>query len=839
MASPDVDMLDELSEYSGLNSFNQNALEKELEMCKKLGADVNKLKALNFNALQLAEIRKGIESNIDYSKYMNPKMAWTEMEELRLEMSQGIDMSGYRAKGFDVLQISQIRQGLAAGIDVSAYAKKEYLADQMREIRHGLSKKQPVPIIFFQDPAFDSRQMHEIRKGLEAGIDISNYASVTIPYMKMRIVRESAEDGLYFDEKQILAHDANVLDQIHKAFVDGIDINRYVRERFDAEQLEEIRLSIKEGLPINDYITGDMRGDTIKEIRLGLENGIDVTKYADSVYNWMQMYEMRIGLEHQIDITSYCKPLYRADQMREIRLGLEEGLDISRFSSMMYTAKDMRRIREGMLSGTYKAVVEDDSDVAKNALDRTAGVKDSKVLLDSMMENRDIYLSFTSGNLLAWLKLPLRSDGLHYTEDVILAFLFKCNVRKGVDKQEITKMIANLNHNEKYLVAAGKEAVDGKDGYYEYFFDTELGEEPEILEDGTADLTNMDSIVQVHVGDKIAVYHKATKGQDGYDVFGKVKPAKNGKEIPILKGEGFMILNDKVTYVAKWTGALTMPDGNIKIQKILVMPEVRITDKKINYDGVVYVKGDVHSGSEIVASSDIIIGGHMESSEIKSGGNVVIKGGATCPIRGSITAVGNVSAKFFEGVTVVANEVSANFFINCNITAKGFIRTYGRAGIIYGGTCHSTYGIEVASIGNKSGAKTVVNLGVDSALLSEYSVLKKKISREEEDYRALAKERDRLQEIGAVDRQIMQWKVKINAAVGVKENNLKELRKQQYKFEEEIKKGGNAQAVVTEMAYAGTVFVIDGLVYRLDSDRRTYDKMIFRSDSKKEKILVL
>ena len=147
MASPDVDILDELSEYSGLDSFNQNSLEKELKLCGELGADVEKLKALKFNALQLAEIRKGITDKIDYKKYMDPKDAWTEMEELRLEMTQGVDMSKYRNEGFDFLQMSQIRQGLAAGIDVSQYAKKEYLAVQMREIRHGLLAKPPVPII--------------------------------------------------------------------------------------------------------------------------------------------------------------------------------------------------------------------------------------------------------------------------------------------------------------------------------------------------------------------------------------------------------------------------------------------------------------------------------------------------------------------------------------------------------------------------------------------------------------------------------------------------------------------------------------------------------------------
>ena len=49
----------------------------------------------------------------------------------------------------------------------------------------------------------------------------------------------------------------------------------------------------------------------------------------------------------------------------------------------------------------------------------------------------------------------------------------------------------------------------------------------------------------------------------------------------------------------------------------------------------------------------------------------------------------------------------------------------------------------------------------------------------------------------------------------------------------------NKSAVITEMAYANTIFVISGVIYRLESDRKTYDKMIFRADAKKENIIVL
>ena len=828
------------SSYSGLNVFGGNSYEKELKLCQELGADVQKLKSLGFNALQLAEIRKGLADKVDVSKYMDPKLSWSAMEELRLEMFQGIDMSGYRQQGFDTTQIAQIRQGISEGVDVIPYAKKIYFADQMRELRKGLSKTNPVPIIFYQDPAFDARQMREIRKGLQAGIDISLYARVSVPYLKMRAIRESAEDGLIFDQNDVDRYNAAVLNQIHKAYVDGIDISKYLAKRFDDEQLEQVRIALKDGIPIDNYITPDMRGDTIREIRLGLENGVDVRQYADVAYGWQQMYEMRIGLEHQIDIRPYCNPLYHADQMRELRIGIEEGLDISRFSSMMYTAKDMRRIRQNMLvakpEGQTSPGPETDTQAEKPVLSK---ISPEDAFVNDMLEHRDTYLQFEEGNMMCFLTLPERMDGKKYTEEILLKFLKKAKVIYGVDKDAVKRLGMAGKPVIRSLVATGLEVVNGQNGYYEFFFDTTEEPEPEILRDGTADLDKMKCLQPVKVGDRIALYHRATKGTDGYDVFGNYIKAIPGKEIPILKGTGFMIMNDRVSYVATYTGAIRMVNGKVEITKLMVVQEVKITDKKIKYDGTVFVVGDVFSGSEIEATGDVIIGGHMESSSITSGGEVVIKGGVTCPIRGGINAKGDVSAKYFEGATISGENISANYFINCKVEARGQVKTYGRVGMIYGGTINCIYGLEAASVGNKSGARTIINLGVNSSILAKYNNAQKSIVREEEQLEALNTEKERLKEVGGGNRELMQWKVKINAAVAGKENRIKELKAEMDALEMEINKSNGACAVITEMAYANTIFVISGVIYRLESDRKTYDKMIFKADAKKENIVVL
>ncbi|MCR5402528.1 MAG: FapA family protein [Butyrivibrio sp.] len=837
MAAIDNDRTGTSSSYSGLDSFGGNSYEKELALCKELGADVNKLKAMKFNTLQLAEIRKGITDKVDVSKYMDPSLSWTAMEEMRLEMYQGIDMSSYRQQGFDTLQLSQIRQGISSGIDVSVYAQKKYFADQMREIRLGLVKDGGVPVIFYQDPAFDALQMREIRKGLQAGIDISKYAYVSMPYMKMRAIRESAEDGLFFDMTDIERYNAGILRQIHKAYLDKVDISKYIKDRFDEEQLEQVRIALKEQLPIEKYITGDMRGDAIKEIRLGLEDGVDVNQYADAAYGWQQMAEMRTGLEHQIDITPYCKPLYQADQMREIRLGLEAGLDIRRFSSMMYTAKDMRRIRERMMAGDFDA----DKSVKSAVSGVVVGgrISEEDAFVNMMMAHKDTYIAFEENYMMCFLTLPARMDGRKYTEQVLLKFLEKNKVIFGIDKAAVKKLADDGQPVIRSLVAVGQEVVHGANGHYEYFFNTKVNTEPEIMRDGSADLSKIECLQQVKVGDRIALYHKATRGSDGYDVLGRFIKAVPGREIPILKGTGFMIMNDRVSYVATYTGAISMVDGKVEIKKLMVVQEVRITDKKIKYDGTVFVVKDVYSGSTIEATGDVIVGGHMESSEIIAGGSVIIKGGVTCPIRGGVNAQGDVSAKYFEGATIIGCNISANYFINCKIEAKGMVQTYGRVGMIYGGTINSLYGVETACVGNKTGAKTIINLGVNTTILAKYNNLRKTLGREEEQLATLNKEKDRLKDVGGGDRQIMQWKVKINAAVATKESRLKELREEMRVLEGEISKGNGAQAVITEIAYANTIFVISGVIYRLEADRKTYDKMIFRVDARRENIVVL
>ena len=119
-----------------------------------------------------------------------------------------------------------------------------------------------------------------------------------------------------------------------------------------------------------------------------------------------------------------------------------------------------------------------------------------------------------------------------------------------------------------------------------------------------------------------------------------------------------------------------------------------------------------------------------------------------------------------------------------------------------------------------------------------FNNVQKAISREAEQLLVLNKEKERLKEAGAGNREVMQWKVKINAAVSTKEIRIKELMAERDDLQAEIDKGKGAGVVVTMCIFANSIIIISGVIYKQAQDQKTYDRMFFRTDSNKEKIMI-
>ena len=88
---------------------------------------------------------------------------------------------------FTYSEQEEIRKGLEANIDVSIYANPKYYWKQMKEIRLGLEEDLNVSI--YAKIEFYYQQMEEIRLGLRNNLDVSYYAKTEYPWFKMREIR--------------------------------------------------------------------------------------------------------------------------------------------------------------------------------------------------------------------------------------------------------------------------------------------------------------------------------------------------------------------------------------------------------------------------------------------------------------------------------------------------------------------------------------------------------------------------------------------------------------------------------------------------------------------------
>ena len=219
---------------------------------------------------------------------------------------------------FNDLQMSQIRQGLEAEVDVSEYADPKFDWEQMWEIRQGL--EEGLDVSKYVDPKFNREQMREIRQGLEKGLDISQYADPKFDHSQMREIRLGLKAGLDISQYADPKFDGEQMQEIRRGLMDDIDVSKYADPKFNAAQMYEIRGGLTDGLDVSKYADPKFDNLQMSQIRLGLMVDIDVSKYADPKFNWEQMEQIIQGLKCGLDVSKYADPKFDWEQMQEIRL---------------------------------------------------------------------------------------------------------------------------------------------------------------------------------------------------------------------------------------------------------------------------------------------------------------------------------------------------------------------------------------------------------------------------------------------------------------------------------------------------------------------------------------
>ncbi|MCR4791699.1 MAG: FapA family protein [Lachnospiraceae bacterium] len=625
-------------------------------------------------------------------------------------------------------QRSEIQEGKKKGLNTTVYEDPKFLAIQMREIRLALEKGLDVSVL--RNPELDWLQMEEIRLGLESRVDVSRYARPDITFHAMRQIRKGMECGI--DVSDFLEYPPMIVRQIRKSRRDNVDIMKYVAEGYKDDQLEQIRISLTRKVPIEDYLNVEFRAPSIEEFRIGLEKGLDITPYVSTSYEWRQMREIRLGLEKRIDISLYSNPLFLAPQMKEIRLGIEEGLDVSSYAALRFSATDMKRKRLALREEVQKAA---QISASSESLDFEK--------LDKLLEIDDVQekgvpfkIVISPDGMEAYLSIADKNN--RPTEEEVLGEVWNCKIRKGILRNEIRNATDGTYEEDTVLIAVGQNAQNGKDGWYEYFFNTNVNRKPKLLPDGSVDYQDIEWYDAVKKGDKIAYYHKAEDGIDGYDVEGNILKSTRGREQTVLSGSGFVMDKDRCTYTAKTDGMVRLDGDRLEVSEMLEIEEVNTAIGNVLFEGSIRIKGNVGTGVVVKSGKDIIIDGFVEGATLEAEGEIILRKGINGAGRGKINAKGSVTAKFIESADVYAGGIiHIDYSMNSVLYSEEIVEAKQRNGTIVGGVCTGVKGVNAQNIGSKAGKQTVIRAGSSSALLKLNNEIYRQLTAAQEEIRIL------------------------------------------------------------------------------------------------------
>jgi len=705
--------------------------------------------------------------------------------------------------GFSVDQVSEIEEGMKAGLNVAIYAKKHFLPIQMRQIRMGMLEKLPVEIYAKQE--YDWFQMEEIRKGLRAKLDVSVYASPENSYEIMRELRKGLEVGLNLTVYKRFP--AGIMRQIRKSAVGGINVIKYINEGYDAEQIAEISYALQLGVDIEPYLLKEYRAPSIAQISKGIARGIDVCRYAKVCYNWRQMREIRKGLENRVDVGFYESPLYSYEQMREIRLGLEQGLDVDGYRLLRYTAGEMKKKREALLESVRL---------------------EEEIAQETQFHSEDFMFEFASGDMEAYITVLV--DGKNITRKKFLEILEQSGVRYGIQEEAVEKIVSGRYGSRALLIALGQAPQTGADGWYEYFFRTDMDKRPKVLEDGSVDYQNIEWFETVKAGQKIAYYHSAEEGIDGCSVRGNVLKARKGTEKRILTGKGFKMEEDKKTYIAIKDGMIKLDGNMMEVVDHMELDEINMATGNVSFAGSIHIRGDVTTGTIVKAADDVMVDGNVEGAIIECGGSVILKKGMNAAGNGEIIAEKDVVSKFFESVKVTAKgNIEVDKCLNSQLYAGGKITS---SRIIAGGVSHAEQGFRLHHVGNQVGLTTVLKLKVNEKQLEEHKKIINTIREVQQELVLLNRSYEEVKEKFAPEvRNSMDTFIKLEKALFTKSKQLKQLLETKQQMDKDSKRSNEAKVVIEGQAYEGTILEMDGARWKAENQ---FNITVKRQDNQME-----
>lgn len=441
-----------------------------------------------------------------------------------------------------------------------------------------------------------------------------------------------------------------------------------------------------------------------------------------------------------------------------------------------------------------------------------------------MQMSKSIVVVVSEDEMSADLYLGALSEEETYDVDEIIEYMgTNEKVTAGIDRSIIEDMVTNKLYGKMVTVASGQLAVDGKDGYFNFKFDTSPSKTPKLKDDGSVDYRNLNLVQSVCIGDPLAIYIPMEEGKEGYNVRGRVLLPARCRDLPPLRGKGFAIADDGVTYYATCDGKVELNMGALNVQQFhTISGDVDLSVGNIDFRGDLEIMGSIKEGFTVKATGNITVNKLVEAAYVEAGKDILVRGGILGGGKAVLSAGGNVYAQFIENATINSNNsVQADAIVNCNVNAFSDINIFGKTSTIVGGKLKANRMIKTRKIGSEVGTMTELTVGIEpeamqthTRLAKELDELAERLSKVERTIDMLSKKPDKDDNLLM---QLIRTKIELSAEVHKAKAIYTEIQHR-------IEIGKFAEIIAEDKVCPGVIINIDGYTLHVEEE---YSEIIF------------
>ncbi len=390
---------------------------------------------------------------------------------------------------------------------------------------------------------------------------------------------------------------------------------------------------------------------------------------------------------------------------------------------------------------------------------------------------------------------------------------------------EIDRLVTSGAANVKVAVARGTAPAPGVDGRVEYFFDYESMGKPRLDEAGRADHRNLNLIINVKAGDRLAVLHPPAPGIPGRSVTGKDVPPPEPLEASLMAGPGARAdeANPNLI-VAAADGAVAVRDETIRVDPVMELPgDVDYATGNIDFRGALTIKGDVKPGFSVRSDGSLVVLGTVEDADVGAGEDLTVMSGCVGTGKGSLEAGGSVFVRFAERQRISARRdvVAGEYLLNCTVRAGNAVKASEKQGLILGGEITAASSVTAKVLGNDQGVATKITVGYSGEVLAKLKELGDRERQALENTKKVRKGFDVLKRIKIIKRELPNDKKELLAKLAEVSKKLQavidEARRRKEEILAELGLNEDMSVAVLEAAYPGVSIFFRETGYRVES----------------------